>query len=324
MSAMRLAIVGAGMAGLSCASRLQALGLRPVLFDKGRGPAGRMASRRLATPHGEAVFDMGAQYFTVRNRAFAAQVSDWLAAGLVAPWPDAGPDAWVGAPSMAAPLKAMAADLDIRWGAYVGGVSREGGLWRLHLKDSDEGPFDAVVVALPAEQAVPLLALNDIDFMNRSARSVSQPCWTGLFAFDAPLETSSPVLRDGRVLAWAARNSSKPDRAGPEAWVAQAQPDWSQAHLEETPDAIAPVLLGELLRMTGSPGRTPIAAHAHRWRFAKSTGLGIGPLWRPDLRFGVCGDWLIAPRVESAWLSGFQLADQMLAVAPAAVIAGVA
>ena len=314
---MRLAIVGAGMAGLACGARLQALGLSPVLFDKGRGPAGRMASRRITTPLGEAAFDMGAQFFTVRDRAFAQQVNAWAAAGLVKPWPEAGPGMWVGAPTMSAPLKAMAAGLDVRWGALVGGVSREAGQWRLHVRDADEGPFDAVVVALPAEQAMPLLALNDIDFMSRSARSVSQPCWTGLFAFDAPLETPSPVLRDGRVLAWAARNTSKPDRAGPEAWVAQAQPDWSQAHLEQAPDTVASALLAELFQMTGARARAPIAAHAHRWRFAKSLGLGLGPLWSPDLGLGVCGDWLIAPRIESAWLSGRHLAESIFQAAAA-------
>jgi hypothetical protein len=308
---MRLAIIGAGLAGLACANRLRALGLEARLFDKGKGPSGRLASRRIATPLGEAVFDMGAQYFTVRDRDFAAQVAGWLAKELVAPWPEAGPGAWVGTPTMAAPLKAMAADHDIRWNTFVGGVSREGRVWRLHLKEGDEAPFDAVIIALPAEQAMPLLALNDFDFMNRSAASVSQPCWTGLFAFDAPLETSSPVLRDGRVLAWAARNTSKPDRAGPEAWVAQAQPAWSQAHLERTPDEVADLLLAELFEITGSTPRAPLARHAHRWRFAKSTGLDIGPLWNPTLRLGVCGDWLLTPRVESAWLSGHHLAEIM-------------
>lgn len=308
---MRLAIIGAGLAGLACAKRLRALGMEARLFDKGKGPSGRLASRRIATPLGEAVFDMGAQYFTVRDRDFAAQVAQWLAKDLVAPWPEAGSGAWVGVPTMAAPLKAMAANHDIRWNTFVGGVSREGRVWRLHLKEGDEAPFDAVIIALPAEQAMPLLALNDIDFMNRSAASVSQPCWTGLFAFDAPLETSSPVLRDGRVLAWAARNTSKPDRAGPEAWVAQAQPAWSQAHLERTPDEVADILLAELFEITGVPPRTPLARHAHRWRFARSTGLDIGPLWSPALRLGVCGDWLLAPRVESAWLSGHRLAEIM-------------
>ena len=74
---------------------------------------------------------------------------------------------------------------------------------------------------------------------------------------------------------------------------------------------MADLLLAELFEITGSTPRAPLARHAHRWRFAKSTGLDIGPLWNPTLRLGVCGDWLLTPRVESAWLSGHHLAEIM-------------
>lgn len=68
---MKIVIVGAGMA---CASALVASGHAVTLFDKGRAPGGRMSSRRAATPAGEAAFDHGAQYFTVRDPGFAACV----------------------------------------------------------------------------------------------------------------------------------------------------------------------------------------------------------------------------------------------------------
>ena len=64
---MRIGIVGAGMAGLACAEELTRLGHAVLLFDKGRGPGGRMSTRRIQTSAGEAYFDHGAQYFTVRD-----------------------------------------------------------------------------------------------------------------------------------------------------------------------------------------------------------------------------------------------------------------
>jgi predicted NAD/FAD-dependent oxidoreductase len=45
---MRIGIVGAGMAGLSCAEGLANHGHDVVLLDKGRGPGGRMSTRRTA------------------------------------------------------------------------------------------------------------------------------------------------------------------------------------------------------------------------------------------------------------------------------------
>ena len=49
---MRIAIIGAGMAGLSCADALRDEGHEIALFDKGRGPGGRMSTRRVDTPLG--------------------------------------------------------------------------------------------------------------------------------------------------------------------------------------------------------------------------------------------------------------------------------
>jgi renalase len=80
---MRIGIVGAGMAGLACAEGVTRRGDDVVLFDKGRGAGGRMSTRRIATSAGEAYFDHGAQYFTVRDAAFGQRVEAWISQG----WP---------------------------------------------------------------------------------------------------------------------------------------------------------------------------------------------------------------------------------------------
>lgn len=77
------AIVGAGIAGLACARVLQDAGWQVTLFDKARGPGGRMTSRSLAA----ATVDIGAQFFSVRDEAFRREIEAWLKADLVAPWP---------------------------------------------------------------------------------------------------------------------------------------------------------------------------------------------------------------------------------------------
>jgi phytoene dehydrogenase-like protein len=106
---MKVAIIGAGIAGLSCALRLQQDGCVVTLFDKGRGAGGRMATRRIETPGGMIAFDHGAQYLTMRDPDFVAAMQGWAAAGVVARWPAAGPDAWVGTPGMNAIVGHLAA-----------------------------------------------------------------------------------------------------------------------------------------------------------------------------------------------------------------------
>ncbi|MEY2842360.1 MAG: hypothetical protein RI920_397, partial [Pseudomonadota bacterium] len=47
-----IAIVGAGLAGLSCAQALVQAGHTVHVFDKSRGPSGRMSTRRADDPEG--------------------------------------------------------------------------------------------------------------------------------------------------------------------------------------------------------------------------------------------------------------------------------
>ena len=76
MKAEQIGIIGAGMAGLSCARQLAHSGLRPVIFDKGRGIGGRLATRR--TPDG-LTFDHGAQYLTARGNGFRSLIAQTCA-----------------------------------------------------------------------------------------------------------------------------------------------------------------------------------------------------------------------------------------------------
>jgi len=87
-------IIGAGMAGLSCATVLAEAGLRACVLDKGRGPGGRMAARRAEIADETVSFDHGAQYFTAHDAGFQAAVTRWEEEGVVARWEAAGTDAW--------------------------------------------------------------------------------------------------------------------------------------------------------------------------------------------------------------------------------------
>ena len=53
MRKVEIAIVGAGIAGLSCARKLQQAGHEVIIVDKSRGLGGRLATRRLAGTHAD-------------------------------------------------------------------------------------------------------------------------------------------------------------------------------------------------------------------------------------------------------------------------------
>lgn len=57
--------------------------------------------------------------------------------------------------------------------------------------------------------------------------------------------------------------------------------------------------------------RVPVVRAVQRWRYARSRPQDLCVLWDAVLMLGVCGDWLLGETVESAWLSGTCLAQQM-------------
>ena len=305
-----IAIIGAGMAGLACAVRLKEGGVSPVLFDKGRGPGGRMATRR-AEIDGETVrFDHGAQYFTVRDSGFTAAVADWREAGAVADWPAAGGDAVVGTPGMNAPIRYMAETQDVRWATRVEHIAREGDGWLLSIDDKAHR-FARIVIAVPAEQAAELLAGHRDGWEARARDSASKPCWAVMAALREKLPLGDVFKGDD--VRWAARNSAKPGRDEGEHWVIHASPGWSARNLEMEREEASEAILSAFFDEAGIAPQSPRHLAAHRWRFAMTDPApGEASLWDGEEGIGVSGDWLSGPRVENAWISGDHLAKAIL------------
>ncbi|NWE70521.1 NAD(P)-binding protein, partial [Pseudomonas gingeri] len=164
-----IAIIGAGIAGLSAARALQDAGHAIELFDKSRGSGGRMSSKRSDAGS----LDMGAQYFTARDRRFVNEVQRWQSQGWVAEWDptlytwqngqlNLSPDEqtrWVGAPRMSAITRGLLGDLQTHFSCRITEVFRGEQHW--HLQDAEgftHGPFSHVIIATPAPQATALRA----------------------------------------------------------------------------------------------------------------------------------------------------------------------
>lgn len=309
---MTLAIIGAGMAGLSCASQLRKAGLNPVVFEKSRGTGGRLATRRSA--HGG--FDHGAQFATARDPGFQAYLDQAAQLGRAAPWSDpaSGEETWwTGTPGMSGLVKPMLESLDVRTDQRVVAMRRDGNSWTLRSQGSEEHRFDTVLLAVPVVQAVDLLAEHAELFPSLERVEIA-PCWTGMFAFNAAVPNSASVIQRAGDLAWAVRERARPQRDfETERWVVQASAQWSRSHLEDTPEVVIPLLRDMFQAALGGPVPDPVYADVHRWRYAKvERPLGQACLWDDQLRLGLAGDWCLAARVEAAFLSGRALAETVL------------
>jgi renalase len=330
---LQIAVVGAGLAGLSCAQALLQAGHAVHLLDKSRGPSGRMATRR-AQDEGTGAWqcDHGAQYFTARDPAFRAEVARWQAAGVAAPWlarlasfdgtawttPHTPLERFVGTPRMTAPAAwlvqhGLGDHAAMQWQTTVQRLQHTGDGWALTSVEQGlhAARYDRVVLAMPAPQAAALLAPVAPDGAALAASARMRGSWAVMLRYAAPVAMPwDGAFINAGPLRWVAWDSSKPGRNGPETWLLHASPEWSEAHIEDSAESVTAALLAAF---TALGGPTPVAATAHRWRYADTEpALQQGCWWRSTLGLGVCGDWLHGGKVEGAWLSGRALAHQML------------
>ncbi len=319
-----VAIIGAGIAGLTCAVQLQAKGLDVQVFDKSAGVGGRMSTRR--GPSWQC--DHGAQYFTAQSAAFREELLRWEAAGVAglwtarmhvidspeSPWRETGASTkrYVGVPSMTAPAQFLAASLPVQLESHVDILKREPEGWRLHITGQgwQDRLYDALVLALPAPQAKELLSQISSPLRELVASVRMRPTWALMMrcdesfdpGFDAAFVNSGPIR-------WLARNLSKPQRQGHNMWLLHATPKWSEAHLETHRNEIIEMLIEALQIICPALVRE---SEAHRWRYADTEQLlGRQYLWDAEIGLGLCGDWLNEAKVEGAWRSAVFLAEVM-------------
>ena len=321
-----VAVIGAGIAGMACATALAEAGLAVEVFEKSSDIGGRLSTR----PVGGTDVDIGAQYATARGSGFQAVVNWLVETGAAAPWQppindirldDDGQierrDPWfVGSPGMSALARPIAPPGPIHFGSRVSGLSRNSGGWTVALATDDTaGPFSAVAVTAPAPQTQTLTAGLDPVFEAIGDVGMS-PCWTHACVFERPVGIDADVIRPSRgAITWSARNSAKPGRGNDtEAWVIHGDPIWSLDHLEEEPDFVARALLDAFAHTVGTDLPAIVATKTHRWRFARvEAPVGESHLLGCDGTLGAAGDWCLGARVEAAFDSGRALGQALAA-----------
>jgi predicted NAD/FAD-dependent oxidoreductase len=321
----RVAVIGAGIAGLACARALSERGAKVTVFEKNRWPGGRASTRQ--TEFGR--FDHGAQYLTARSHAFERTVARWEAAGVLQRWSgrivaltgDVTSDKtssvtrYVGAEGILSLGRHLAQGLDVRLDLLVDSVMLQGRRWSV-LDEAGRlpspGGFDALVIAIPSVPALRLL--ESAPALLSRVRTVEwSPCWSVQIALDeaSGFDFAGAFINHHPTLAWAARENSKPGRESftAEAWVLHATPCWSRLNLNLPSEEVASLLaqaFGERFNFRFRP----LHLAAHRWLHAAPINPLAGRfLWDPALRIGAVGDWCSGPRIEGAYLSGLGLGE---------------
>lgn len=326
----RIAIVGAGIAGLACARALHEAGAPVTVFEREAFPGGRAAT----VINGAGPYDHGAQYFTASDGRFAAELQRWQSAGVALPWAGrivafdggtvqertASAERFVGVPGMRRLGVHLAQGVDVRYSTSIVRLRRDDDGWHLHGESGDtegQGPFDAVLLAVPSPAAAALAA--GLTPLAEDAGAVDwNPCWAVVMALaqrsDAGFDGA--FVNDDPILAWVALDSAKPRRGQVdgvvERWVLHARPQWSSRYAELNEQDVTHWMVRSFAARLRR-NLSPLHAKAVRWPHAAPVNPLLRPcLWDGAQRLGMAGDWCGGPRIEGAYLSGIALAEAVL------------
>jgi renalase len=346
-----LIVIGAGISGLTAATIAKKSGRKVCVIDKAPTAGGRMATRfkdETHWDHGAQYFTVKSAEFMSQIDDWQQQnlVAPWRAAFAV--WDgeqlsmSRPRDRYIGTPSMKSPLEFMASHLDIFYKETVTQIEYTNELWRVSSAEKI-WHTSQLLIAIPAAQSANLLrtaidaeknsekihtqVLRDLEQATQLAtESNMEPCWALLLNLKNTLQLpfAAAFINHGN-LAWVAQNNSKLSRPAGFDFVLHANPHWSKDYLEADRAWVEKTLFNEfnqlIKRWTGTTENIEVSSsYLHLWRYARAQPIeraadqsAFASVW-PSIGLALAGDWLGDARIEGAYLSGLNSANQLLGI----------
>ncbi|MDX1977023.1 MAG: FAD-dependent oxidoreductase [Pseudanabaenaceae cyanobacterium bins.68] len=326
---MKVIIIGAGLAGLICATTLRRQGFEVEVLEKSAGVGGRMARRRLSGTQ----VDHGAQYISPKGIDFQRFIHKMESLGVVRPWVDQIYDLtaaglrgseliyprYCGSSGMNAIAKYLAEGLTLRLNTRVVAASYDlrKVQWQLTTDQGEIMVADRVVSAIPAPQFLtifgqPLAELTD--FIKAIAAVKFDANLTVMAGYHpslvVPPEWRAIRCVDHSALGWIACDSSKYDQSPP-TFVFQSTAAFAGQYLED-PDLAKQgrILLDQVGQLLDPRLAQPQWWQVQRWRYSMAREfLGVACLvTKLPVPLVCAGDWCAGNNVEAAYRSGLAAA----------------
>jgi renalase len=336
-----VAIVGAGIAGLSAAWRLQRQGLRVDVFEREPEFGGRATARR----RGDVVYDIGAQFFETSNRASQHLINSVLPTDELV----AIPGHLATFSSLDKSVRPGEANSTARW-TYRSGIGKlsrllvetspasivhmatpvlrlvvRGDGFHLDVGQSLAATSKAVLFAAPPPALLPVIENSEFDVNCASSwaalrqsryRSIVAVVLGFQYEIEHPTGAYALINEDrAHPIVWMAFEESKVGHvpSGQSVLILHMSADWSRAHFDEPDDELATKALAcasDILSQPIEPSWFDVA----RWRWA----LTDAPMSTRDLiplqNHGVffAGDAFAKSSIDAAIESGVTIAERIV------------
>ncbi|WP_036487632.1 NAD(P)/FAD-dependent oxidoreductase [Myxosarcina sp. GI1] len=326
-----VAIVGAGMAGLTCARQLQQQGYRVIVLEKSRGVGGRVTTRRVGD---RLTIDRGLPWLEVQGEQTQKLIEQLQQEAIIEPWngrvyrlnrqgkiqPTEAKNRYVAPQGINAIAKYIARDLAIAKQCRITSVRYKDNAWQL-ISKTDSISAKAMVIAVPAPQAVDILKGIELDvsaeFTNQLQAVKYYPCITVSAGYEPCYFSDLPpweVLNFdcSETIAKIIFDSRKKNNDLQPVFIFHSTPQFADKYLEETDlQPIGEQLLAEAAILQCTWFKSTQWMQVHRWRYAISRDwLDRSCLvTKSPLPLVCCGDWCSGKNLESALVSGLESAE---------------
>ncbi len=339
-------VIGAGIAGLTCARQLQQAGYQVAVIEKSRGVGGRVATRRVQST----CVDHGARYLERpqdQGTEFEKFFTTFLEQQILQPWTtqiyeldQQQSDAVAKAPAeaaiypryvprtgMTAIAKFLAQTLDLHLNQRVQRLQPIAEGWQLQISSNSAADLTmtarAIVIAIPAPQALvlcePLAAAGLAAEFLMALRAVEfTPCFSAIAGYPAARQSdigdlpwSAIAYHHDPVLSWLSLESNKRLPTEQPIVVFQSTAAFASQFLEqEHLEAIGQEMLMQAGRSLLPWLAQPEWLQVHRWRYAFVHTAHPAPyLHSPETPSLICcGDWCGGQAIADAFHSGWAAA----------------
>lgn len=313
MKKLRAGIVGAGISGASCAGALANAGWEVEVFEKSRGPGGRLATHRLE----EGWATLASPFFSAKRDPFRSQLREWVRQGWLMPvrgnvMQGRAAVSWAQAQMQNHYLPITRPSQLVRellGGAKLHTATRVKSLRpRTIVLESGEVKqgYDCVICSVPTPQAIPML--DDLPLLRARLSEVHyRPIWSFLMRWEGGPD-ADVIKFDDHLLHLAVRQVA----GGPGLWAVYASHEFSETYLQASVEEASTRAASALMGLLGLPWPVDVVA-SHRWLYALPEN-PLGGFWLsdPENRVALIGDGIAGAGVERSWESGQRLAQALI------------
>ncbi len=273
----KIAIVGAGISGLTLGTMLQEKGIDVQVFDKGRGVGGRMSSRRTDWGY----IDHGTQYFGLTNSDFRKFLNNY--GEVLLPWKgkfatwekgtfledNSTQIRYVPTKAMNHLCKYLGGDITVKLDTRIVKLVKKAQGWTLVDQHDNSYPnFDCVVITAPPAQTLDLLA-SHTTITEKFSDIQMLPCYSLMIIpevkMNLPFDGTKFVHP---VLGWVSNNDSKPLRQNSGAIVIQSNFNFAQNNLNTDKEKVTQTILEATETVFDIKFPSYNYKSLHLWRYA--------------------------------------------------------